>query len=466
MVDDNNEKLKDLLSEFENESYLAQSTYEIISKFAYLIGIKKSIFENEHEPPKLEIFNQLKTNKKARIIRNLCMLRTALEQNFSKINNEYKATGRSIPLMKEYVPYDAVMGLQADGISVFRKQNKMLNEHVMEINRLIGDRLNNCRDIFPDWLNWEYLKDLFIMPRGTTKEGLIAEVDKYYKNKNYYPYQVYMHWEPYECGNLLASDKKFIRLLYFWHDDEFCKLDKVQNVNENVTRNIADYLVSAKNVVFFVDCENSNTYHLCATFDGLPEENMNKVNKIILIDDVNTSTAWGVLEEHVSIPVEHKVIPRIKEDKSLVDITLTAQLCKEFYANNTDSFVLVSSDSDYWGLISSIPEAHFLVMIEHAKCGPDMKEALRSKGIFYCYIDEFYSGDSDSLKRNAIILDLYKQIRERPSLNLMALLNDAIWTTKAPMDDAEKKRFYDKYVKGAFRAEIDDAGNVTFRFGK
>ena len=86
---------------------------------------------------------------------------------------------------------------------------------------------------------------------------------------------------------------------------------------------------------------------------------MNKVSKIILIDDVNTSTAWGVLEEHVSIPVEHKVIPRIKEDKSLVDITLTAQLCKEFYANNTDSFVLVSSDSDYWGLISSIPEAHF-----------------------------------------------------------------------------------------------------------
>ena len=209
MVDSNNEKLQDLLSEFENESFLAQSTYEIISKFAYLIGIKKSIFENEHEPPKLEIFNQLKTNKKARIIRNLCMLRTALEQNFSKINNEYKATGRSIPLMKEYVPFEAVMNLQSDGISVFRKQNKMLNEHVMEINRLIGDRLNNCRDIFPDWLNWEYLKDLFIMPRGTTKEGLIAEVDKYYKSKNYYPYQVYMHWEPYECGNLLASDKKF-----------------------------------------------------------------------------------------------------------------------------------------------------------------------------------------------------------------------------------------------------------------
>ena len=29
------------------------STYEIVSKVAYLIGVPKRIFENEHEPPKL-----------------------------------------------------------------------------------------------------------------------------------------------------------------------------------------------------------------------------------------------------------------------------------------------------------------------------------------------------------------------------------------------------------------------------
>ena len=43
--------------------------------------------------------------------------------------------------------------------------------------------------------------------------------------------------------------------------------------------------------------------------------------------------------------------------------------------------------SDYWGLISSLPDAHFLVMIERKKCGPDMKEALADAGIFYCYLN-------------------------------------------------------------------------------
>ena len=72
------------------------------------------------------------------------------------------------------------------------------------------------------------------------------------------------------------------------------------------------------------------------------------------------------------------------------------------YKNDVDSFVIVSSDSDYWGLISSLPDAHFLVMIEREKCGPDMKEALADSGIFYCYLDDFYSGNSEDIKKQVL----------------------------------------------------------------
>ncbi|OON84739.1 hypothetical protein BXO88_15830 [Oribacterium sp. C9] len=65
------------------ESYGQQ--YDIISKVAYLIGVPKKIFENENEPPKLEIYNRLELEKKARIIRNLCSFRTQLERSFLKI---------------------------------------------------------------------------------------------------------------------------------------------------------------------------------------------------------------------------------------------------------------------------------------------------------------------------------------------------------------------------------------------
>ena len=42
------------------------STYELVSKVAYLIGVPLRIFQNEHEPPKIEIYNRLEQDKNAR----------------------------------------------------------------------------------------------------------------------------------------------------------------------------------------------------------------------------------------------------------------------------------------------------------------------------------------------------------------------------------------------------------------
>lgn len=61
------------------------STYRISSTVAYLAGVGRRIFENEHEPPKLDVYQELEKDQAARIIRNLNMLRTAIEQNYTKI---------------------------------------------------------------------------------------------------------------------------------------------------------------------------------------------------------------------------------------------------------------------------------------------------------------------------------------------------------------------------------------------
>ena len=47
------------------------STYTVVSKVAYLIGVPKRIFENEYEPPKMEWYEKLHADKNARIVRNL-----------------------------------------------------------------------------------------------------------------------------------------------------------------------------------------------------------------------------------------------------------------------------------------------------------------------------------------------------------------------------------------------------------
>lgn len=209
-----------------------------------------------------------------------------------------------------------------------------------------------------------------------------------------------------------------------------------------------------------VDCENSDPYKLCATLKNLDYQYTSKISQIILFDDVHTATAWEILEQYTKLPVEHILIERVKENKSLVDITLTARASKEHYQNKVDSFIIVSSDSDYWGLISVLNEAQFLVMVEREKCGPDMKRALVESGIFYCYIDDFYSANSENIMMSALFKELYRYLDHAVQLNVNEMLDEALRATRINMSTAERRQFFEKHIKG-MGLMIDGDGNVS-----
>lgn len=439
------------------------STYELVSKVAYLIGVPKRIFENEHEAPQLEIYEQLDKDKTARIVRNLCVVRTSIERNFKHINDKMRMEYKTILSMPEYVPSDSLNQLTADGINFIKKSSTKLAHHIIEINRLISDRINNCKPLFPLWINWQYIKDLFIMPNGLTEEGTKLAADLYYSNLSYYPYQVYINWIPADEGNVLYNDKKFATLLYQWHNDYFGEMSKVSDAGTYVKSNIYDYIEDSDKVVVVVDCENSDPYKLVATLKNLNSDYTQKIASIILFDDVHTASAWRILEDFTKIPVEHMMIERVKQSKSLVDIMLTARACQEHYTNNVDSFIIVSSDSDYWGLIQSLPYARFLVMIEREKCGPDMKAALVSSGIFFCYIDDFYSANAEEIKHSALFREMYRYIDNHVQLNVNEMFSEALRATRIDMADAEKKQFFHRYIR-SMQMSISDDGDVVIEF--
>lgn len=436
------------------------STFEIVSKVAFLIGVPYRIFENEHEPPQMEVYQRLQLDKNARIIRNLCIVRTEIERNFKRINDRMRMEYKSLLSLPEYVPASAITELTADGINFVKKSSTQLSGHIVELNRIISDRINNCKSLFPLWLNWQYVKGLFIMPNGLSEKGTKDAAAVYYENKPFYPYQMYINWHPCDEGNILHNDKKFVSLLYEWNDDEFTEYSKVSDAGTYVKGNIHDYINDGEQVVVVVDCENSDPYRLSATFRGLDQRYLDKINSIILFDDVHTASAWSILEQFTHIPVEHITIERIKQNKSLVDIKLTARACQEHYENKVDSFIIVSSDSDYWGLISSLPKARFLVMIEREKCGPDMKAALVDSGIFYCYLDDFYTGDSEELKMNALFREMRNYMARAVRLNVNAMFDDALRSTRITMSPSERQQFYDKHIK-TLQLVISDAGDVS-----
>lgn len=96
IADDNNTEISNIEVPEADIIRYKDSTYETVSKVAYLIGVPRRIFENEHEPPKIEVFERLEQDKAARIIRHLCIIRTAIERNFKHINEKMRFDYTSI----------------------------------------------------------------------------------------------------------------------------------------------------------------------------------------------------------------------------------------------------------------------------------------------------------------------------------------------------------------------------------
>lgn len=139
--------------------------------------------------------------------------------------------------------------------------------------------------------------------------------------------------------------------------------------------------------------------------------------------------------------------------------------CREYYQNNVDSFILVSSDSDYWGLISAMPEVRFFVMVESEKCSPTIKNALINAGISYCYIDDFCTGNSNDIKVAAVLREVRQKLDQAFHLNVRDILDEACRATRADMTTAEKNQFYEKYIK-TMHVDISPNGEATIVLGK
>lgn len=454
-----NEELSDRLS----GSDFGRDTYHIVSLVAYLIGVPARIFENEFEPPKLDIYEELEENKAARIIRRLCQLRTKIERNYLTIRDLIYFQTKNLDTIPEQIPPEWIRQLESDGVNLI-KANCQLNPYIVRINRLISDHINNCKTLFPLWVNWDYIKDLFIMQGGFNEATLKEPADVYMKNIRCYPYQMYINWVPEERGNIILHDRKFMTILYEQHGTKFTDWSKVSDAGKQTKNGIYDFLENSSKVVVVVDCENSDPYKLCATLQNLERDMLAKISKIILYDDIHTVSAWRVLNSYVKIPIEHVEIERVKASKSLVDVRLVVGVCEEHRQNQVDSFILVSSDSDYWGLISALPSAKFLVMVESAKCGPDIKRALNEANIFYCYLDDFYTGNSDAIRVSALLKELHQELDRLFCPNMKTMLERALYNTRIEMSMEEKRRFYDKYIK-TMHIILEKDGNVSIGLG-
>lgn len=452
-----------LTEEPENEEKSIQyyeNKKELVSRIAFLCGVRDEFFTKERDTFLPEVFTLFKVNDRAMIIRSLCMLRTSIENNFKKLNDAMFKEGRSFFGLTDFFSKEALAFVEDRGIRLPTK-SRLLTDILCEINRNICDRINNCRNLFPTWFEWDYIRELFIMPNGQKKEGTQAAANLFYENKSFYPFGVYINWTPYDVGNLFANDYKFAQTVYGWHGEFFLDTSNLSDVSDEIKNRIYQFLDQSDKTVLVVDCENADPYSLCAMFNCIDDEQADKIDKIILYDDPQAPSGWRFFEQHVNInpdKIEHNIIQRILNNKSLLDVKLSSRVTKEYYKNNVDSFILVSSDSDFWGLIEETPDAHFLVMIEHQKTSRELKKVLEENGIFFCYTDDFYTGMDDSLRMQAMISE-FNSFFETRQFNVKELFEDVLTRTRVGMSDSEKNQFYEKHLKN-LQLIVEKDGNV------
>lgn len=434
--------------------------YEVVTVVSYLIGAEDSYLDRKYGTEGYsEKLQQLRANKEATIIRYLCRLRTALMLHFKKTDDEIRNNLGNIDRI-EFYDRDEINKLLFWGIPVILT-NSRAEKYSEHFNRLIDENIDACRDLFPEWVRYDYIRDLFVIPGYNRTDIMKEEFSIYQAHLNDYPFQIYIHWDPDDtAGNIINSDGRFLHILYEQHGDYFHDPSKYHDAVDHTKESIYDFIRRSRKVIVAVDCENSDVYKLYGVLKNLAAEELEKISTIILYDDYHTSCGWDWLEKFIKIPVEHVEVERVTDRKSLVDIKMTAGVCEAYYRDEVDSFILCSSDSDFWGLISSLPKAKFLVMYEYSKCGQAIKDALQSRNIYHCSMDDFYTGNAEELKKKVLISELKKFLPEIVGWNSWGLTKNIYERTKINATPAEMEQFHSKYVK-SLRLKLDAEGKFV-----
>ncbi|MCD8205394.1 MAG: NYN domain-containing protein [Clostridia bacterium] len=470
---------------------------DIVTTVAYLIGVSDDVIESSTSPFNPEVAQKLREDESASIIRSLSLLRKGFLINYEKIRNgrrELKQFEDMDDLIKvEEIEYLRKFSMDIPFVNVKNSQDPAM--YIAYINQFILDRIQAVKPLFPDWVKFDYIRNLFLMPGGyaghhgenidtqqqknKVSKAINDEKNKYRPARKSYPYGAYLNWPKTfrdTDGNILLNDNKFLKLLYGANGDTFTASEYVIDAKEEKKESIYSFISKAQKISVFVDCENVSPYSFVAMILNLDEGNLGKINKIYLFDDANTSSAWKFIGEYITtISIERTEFDRVLGNKSLVDTAMSSGITREFYSENTESIIIVSSDSDFWGCISILPEARFYVLNESSRTAKAILDKLDENNIEHCFMDDFAQDRAQEFKSKVLVGALNERIKKFNETGAMETLNvweliDSIFAETYVMGaprqiEQEKEQFYKTFLKNGFvlAPEEDDEGVIWLR---
>lgn len=327
---------------------------EIVSKIAYLIGVK-DIHLNQFDE---SIISTLKKTSDCYLIRRLCQFRTTLLLHYNEIERDLKRNyGRISETDRCRDLYDSL--LSKNGLD-FELYNSNVKDHITRVNDEIENQIDSVKFLFSSSTQneWSYIRDLFIFPMKNYE----YERKKYINSKEIYPFMCYINWNPHKAGNIIENDSKFMSILYFNNGKEYAVS------KESMMNSLYNYSQNCNRLVICVDCENVDYISFYTAITQLKAELLNKIERVILFNDSSLKLGWNFYSIDLPIDFERIECPRIQDNKSTLDVKMASYITALHYREGIDGFILATSDSDYWGLIDAISStAKFFIWGEKEK---------------------------------------------------------------------------------------------------
>lgn len=377
-------------------------TVEYVLKTYYLSGAKEEDLQNVYGECEeySRTLEQLRESNEVKKIRELCKLRNVCLFENQTIDNYVLSIEK--PFEKQDCFNDIDWRFLYD--IGWRRNSTNSREIFLSVNEELSKYIETIKNMFPNWIDSTYIKDLFIVKGlgGKQKDinkKLSAIFNNYFSHIHVRKMKVFINFENKISNSekYYFNDKLFLEALYTSYGKKFDYLPYVKKDMYQKSK-IETFLDGADNINVYVDCENVENDNVLSVIESVINSGMKqKINRIILVSDEQATNAWEYLknycESRLGLNIDFVLVERTANEKSLVDNEIELSILEDYYENKIKNFILVSSDSDYKAVLKKTKtkdvNIFFCIERKEQKASNRYVEELVDVNASFCSIDDF-----------------------------------------------------------------------------